>query len=92
MDDYRQISGDLMVIAEFFQNMAVIKRDTDIDLSVKCFKACEIVRKLAGSLMPAEAEIEGGGSSWFYVCGECHGAISAKDSFCRHCGKPVEWK
>jgi len=34
----------------------------------------------------AEPEIEGGGSTWFYVCSECHGAIDNNDRFCKHCG------
>ena len=40
---------------------------------------------------PAEAEIEGGGSSWFYVCGDCHGIIDWKDAYCHHCGRKVKW-
>ena len=39
---------------------------------------------------PVEPELEGGGSSWWYVCGECHGAIDENDLFCRHCGRPVK--
>lgn len=38
---------------------------------------------------PVEAEIEGGGSNWWYVCGECHGAIDRADQYCRHCGRKV---
>ena len=34
----------------------------------------------------AEPEIEGGGSTWFYVCSECRGAIDDNDRFCKHCG------
>ena len=39
---------------------------------------------------PKAMEIEGGGSSWWYVCPECHGAIDSKDRFCRHCGQAVK--
>ena len=39
---------------------------------------------------PVEAEIEGGGSSWWYVCGECHGTIDKWDSYCKHCGRRVK--
>ena len=42
-------------------------------------------------LKPVEAEIEGGGWNWWYVCGECHGAIDPKDEKCRHCGHPIIW-
>lgn len=43
-------------------------------------------------LTPVSAEIEGGGSSWFFVCGECHGQIDSKDRVCRHCGSLVSWR
>lgn len=39
---------------------------------------------------PVPYEMEGGGSNWYPVCGECHGVISDQDSFCRHCGTPVK--
>ena len=38
-----------------------------------------------------DAEIEGGGSSWWYVCGECHTAIDTSDRFCRQCGRMIKW-
>lgn len=31
-------------------------------------------------------EIEGGGSTWWYVCEECHTAVDSGDQYCRHCG------
>lgn len=40
--------------------------------------------------IPKEMELEGGGSSWWYVCPECHGPIDQKDKFCRHCGQAVK--
>lgn len=42
-------------------------------------------------MTPKEIEVEGGGSSWWHVCPECHGAIDDRDSFCRHCGQAVKW-
>ena len=39
-----------------------------------------------------QAEVEGSAGSWWYVCGECHGAIDVRDSFCRHCGRRISWK
>lgn len=39
----------------------------------------------------AEAEMEGGGNTWWYVCGECRGAIDACDEYCRHCGRKIAW-
>ena len=39
---------------------------------------------------PVETELEGGGSTWWHVCGECHGTIGDYDSFCRHCGRRIK--
>ena len=39
----------------------------------------------------AEAEIEGDWHTWFFVCGECHGAIDSNDKYCRHCGREIIW-
>ena len=39
---------------------------------------------------PVQAELEGGGSSWWYVCEECRGMIDSSDNYCKHCGRPVE--
>lgn len=39
---------------------------------------------------PVDVEIEGGGSSWWYVCEECHGSVDRNDLFCRHCGRPFK--
>lgn len=36
---------------------------------------------------PVETEVEGGGSSWWYVCEECHGPVDRSDNYCRHCGR-----
>ena len=40
----------------------------------------------------AEPELEGGGSTWWYVCGECHGAINYMADVCRHCGAILNWE
>lgn len=42
-------------------------------------------------LRQAEAEMEGGGHTWFFVCGECHTAIDTKDKYCRECGREIIW-
>ena len=39
----------------------------------------------------AEVEIEGGGWSWFYICGDCHGAVEYKAEKCG-CGAKLDWK
>lgn len=37
------------------------------------------------------AEIEGGGSNYWIVCGKCRGWIDTNDHYCRHCGGKVIW-
>lgn len=39
---------------------------------------------------PVEPELEGGRSTWWHVCGECHGAIDASDRYCKHCGRRIK--
>lgn len=53
--------------------------------------AQDMAARLLKTQIPTPAEIEGGGSTWFYVCGVCHGQIDRKDRFCRHCGCAVCW-
>lgn len=50
----------------------------------------EAIDTVAEQFTPVEIEMEGGGSTWWHVCGECHGPIDRSDSFCRHCGRPVK--
>lgn len=49
---------------------------------------CEDVIDLLKEREPVEKEIEGGGTSWWHVCKECHGAVDQSDHFCKHCGRP----
>ena len=35
----------------------------------------------------AQIEVEGGGYTWWHICGECRGAVDHTDKFCRHCGR-----
>ena len=37
------------------------------------------------------AELEGGGSTWWMVCGDCRGPIDTNDHYCKHCGRKVKW-
>ena len=37
-----------------------------------------------------DIEIEGGGTTWWHVCPECHGAVDKGDHFCRHCGQAIK--
>lgn len=49
----------------------------------------EELRKQARRSRPQPIEIEGGGSTWWYVCPECHGQMGREDRFCRHCGQAL---
>jgi len=58
------------------------------------FLNAEICRKAAEELqrcIPMEAEVEGGGHSWWYVCPECHGGIIRDQHFCQRCGQKLQW-
>ena len=39
----------------------------------------------------APVEIEGGGMSWYYACGECHGEVRTGADRCEHCGAFLIW-
>ena len=41
-------------------------------------------------MTPAEAEREGGGSSWWYVCPACHGTIDEYSAYCKYCGQALK--
>lgn len=41
-------------------------------------------------LTPVPAEMEGGGHTWFEVCGECHTTLNSWWKVCPECGRPVE--
>ena len=50
----------------------------------------DAIDAVAEHFRPAEIEMEGGGTYWYSVCGECHGIIDDNDLFCKHCGRPVK--
>ena len=52
-------------------------------------EACEGILALLED-RETESELEGGGSSWWHVCGECRGLISTTDNYCRHCGRRLK--
>ena len=74
-------------------HVATAVRMMDPDQSYLFFKESELITKAAEEMkkrIPKEMEIEGGGTTWWYVCPECHGTIDRKDSWCRHCGQAVK--
>ena len=63
--------------------------------SFQCFRWSELMKEAAEDekqRTPVRAELEGGGSTWWNVCGDCHTAISTGDRFCRQCGRPLIWE
>ena len=36
-------------------------------------------------------DLEGGGMTWYFCCGECRTSINPQDHFCRNCGRKVKW-
>ena len=67
-----------------------IKRILDINYSLPRSKMIKEAAEALRRNIPQEMEMEGGGSSWWYVCPECQGAIDKQDRFCRHCGQAVK--
>ena len=58
-----------------------------------CYGYDQLMRdalKLLKEQEAVEPELEGGGSTWWHVCGECHGAIDASDRYCKHCGRRIK--
>jgi len=78
-------------VSKMFEEMAKKTREEDPSLSYKWFTYCEVCRKAAQRETPEKPEMEGSGSMWFYVCGECHGLVDSRDIYCRHCGRRIDW-
>lgn len=88
-----KIVMQLREAAKTDMNIAMSLRTEAPVSSIFWFKMAELMETAAKTLesrMPVEPELEGGGSSWWHVCGECHGMIDKNDLFCRHCGRPVK--
>ena len=64
-----------------------IRTAVDVDPWAK-----EMAAQMLRTQIDIPAQIEGGGTTWFYVCAECHGQIERNDRFCRHCGQAISWK
>lgn len=93
-NDARRIRELLNGIAEVYTEMAKGSRTTQPENSFRWFRESESFRKAAEAMErmePTEPEIEGDRWTWFYVCGDCHTAISPVDKFCRQCGRPLKW-
>lgn len=59
--------------------------------AVECWRA--LVNKVSEVIESneAEAEIEGGGMTWFFVCGNCHTTLMEHAKYCHECGRRIKW-
>ena len=56
----------------------------------KCLELAEAEHTLL--MEPVQANVEGGGNSWWYVCGECRSSLNPGDKYCHECGRKVVFK
>ena len=93
-DRTEELIRDLKEIQTAFIGLARETSGPEPDaISWNAFRIAETCGKAAEELernIPQKNEVEGGGTSWWYVCPECHGAIDRQDHFCKHCGQAVE--
>ena len=73
------------VLSKVVKTVKESNEDAPIKISLECI---EDILTLLKEHEPVDMEIEGGGSTWWYVCEECHGSVDSNDLFCRHCGRP----
>lgn len=48
------------------------------------------IQELLDRMIQKDKNVEGGGTTWWMVCPECHGAVDQQDHFCRHCGQALK--
>ena len=60
------------------------------DTAIRAMRLNAAIDTVAEHFKPAEIEMEGGGTTWWYVCEDCHGAVDTSDLYCKHCGKPLK--
>ena len=89
----RDLRSALAELHGGFIGLAISHRETNPELSYSFYKHSEECLQAYSTLeawIPKEMEMEGGGSTWWYVCPECHGAIDQNDHYCRHCGQAIK--
>ena len=91
--DIEKLIGKLEELRDSYEKIAFNLRTSDPKMSYDSFQKGELIRGAVEELkrnVTQKMEMEGGGSTWWYVCPECHGAINSFDSFCSHCGQAVK--
>lgn len=92
-NEARELVIKLREMADKDMTIATAIRTDQPEQSYFFWKMADLMTTAAKDLerrIPQEMEIEGGGSSWWHVCPECHGAVDQGDHFCRHCGQAVK--
>lgn len=64
----------------------LIETDLRCENLGQCIRIYQTMKKWEPDREKAQIEKEGGGSSWWDVCTECHGAVDSQDRYCKHCG------
>lgn len=91
----KSLKEQLLEMAESLHEMAVNYKKKEPQASFMIWKIEDMLEKAAKQIegrKKVHAEIEGGGTTWFYVCDECHTAIDTYDKFCRQCGGEIIWE
>ena len=74
----------------------ILDKFSDIDFVYNDSSKHETLSRMLDVLLKeqeaVEPEVEGGGMTWYFVCGECHGAVDPKDKYCRSCGRGLKWE
>mgnify|MGYP007057691447 CR=1 FL=1 len=83
--------GDSRIIWAGYGKLASDAIDI-IESQERIYLALEKDWKELRNQQEADAEIEGGGRDWWYVCGECRAVIDSNDSYCSKCGRRIRWK
>ena len=70
----------------------IIARETNTKLVHLSVEDAKTIYSVLFAEPKTSAELEGGGTCWYYVCDECHIAINPKDNYCRGCGRKIIWE
>ena len=90
MPDRDNVIERLQRVSRYFKSMQKVGYDGDAEIYREHRESVKMAIDLLKEQEPVEIEMEGGGSTWWYVCEECRGSVDRGDRFCRHCGRPFK--